>query len=67
MASMGTVVGEKITSSFELAMEERLQLYFFTASGGARMQEHYESDTNAKISAVVKRHSNVGLFTDGLD
>ncbi len=39
MASMGTVVGEKITRLFELAIEERLPVVLFTASGGARMQE----------------------------
>ena len=63
MASMGTVVGEKITRLFELAMEERLPVVLFTASGGARMQEGIMSLMQmAKISAVVKRHSNVGLF-----
>ena len=60
---MGTVVGEKITRLFELAMEERLPVVLFTASGGARMQEGIMSLMQmAKISAVVKRHSNVGLF-----
>ncbi len=63
MASMGTVVGEKITRLFELAMEERLPVVLFTASGGARMQEGIMSLMQmAKISAVVKRHSNAGLF-----
>ncbi|HFU4464131.1 TPA: acetyl-CoA carboxylase, carboxyltransferase subunit beta [Streptococcus suis] len=63
MASMGTVVGEKITRLFELAMEERLPVVLFTASGGARMQEGIMSLMQmAKISAAVKRHSNAGLF-----
>ncbi|CYU87151.1 acetyl-CoA carboxylase, carboxyltransferase subunit beta [Streptococcus suis] len=63
MASMGTVVGEKITRLFELAIEERLPVVLFTASGGARMQEGIMSLMQmAKISAVVKRHSNAGLF-----
>ena len=35
MASMGTVVGEKITRLFEYAREERLPVVIFTASGGA--------------------------------
>lgn len=39
MASMGSVVGEKITRLFELATEEKLPVVLFTASGGARMQE----------------------------
>jgi acetyl-CoA carboxylase carboxyl transferase subunit beta len=63
MASMGTVVGEKITRLFEYAREERLPVVIFTASGGARMQEGIMSLMQmAKISAAVKRHSNAGLF-----
>ncbi|WP_155964276.1 acetyl-CoA carboxylase, carboxyltransferase subunit beta [Streptococcus ruminantium] len=63
MASMGTVVGEKITRLFELAIAEQLPVVLFTASGGARMQEGIMSLMQmAKISAVVKRHSNAGLF-----
>lgn len=63
MASMGTVVGEKITCLFEFATEENLPVVLFTASGGARMQEGIMSLMQmAKISAAVKRHSNAGLF-----
>ena len=63
MASMGTVVGEKITRLFEYATAERLPVVLFTASGGARMQEGIMSLMQmAKISAAVKRHSNAGLF-----
>ncbi|BDD39349.1 acetyl-CoA carboxylase, carboxyltransferase subunit beta [Streptococcus ruminantium] len=63
MASMGTVVGEKITRLFELAIAEQLPVVLFTASGGARMQEGIMSLMQmAKISAAVKRHSNAGLF-----
>ena len=63
MASMGTVVGEKITRLFELAIEEKLPVVIFTASGGARMQEGIMSLMQmAKISAIVKRHSEAGLF-----
>ena len=63
MASMGTVVGEKITRLFEKATEEALPLVLFTASGGARMQEGIMSLMQmAKVSASVKRHSNAGLF-----
>ena len=39
MASMGSVVGEKIARAFEHAAESRLPLIIFCASGGARMQE----------------------------
>lgn len=63
MASMGTVVGEKITRLFELALAERLPMVIFTASGGARMQEGIMSLMQmAKISAAVKRHSEAGLL-----
>ena len=63
MASMGTVVGEKITRLFEYATVEQLPVILFTASGGARMQEGIMSLMQmAKISAAVKRHSNAGLF-----
>ncbi len=63
MASMGTVVGEKITRLFELATQEKLPVVIFTASGGARMQEGIMSLMQmAKVSAAVKQHSNQGLF-----
>lgn len=63
MASMGTVVGEKITRLFELATIERLPVIIFTASGGARMQEGIMSLMQmAKTAAAVKRHSNAGLL-----
>ena len=63
MASMGTVVGEKITRLFEYATIENLPVVLFTASGGARMQEGIMSLMQmAKISAAVQRHSKAGLF-----
>ena len=63
MASMGTVVGEKITRLFEFATLEGLPVVLFTASGGARMQEGIMSLMQmAKVSAAVKRHSMAGLF-----
>ena len=63
MASMGTVVGEKITRLFEFATLEGLPVVLFTASGGARMQEGIMSLMQmAKVSAAVKRHSKAGLF-----
>jgi len=39
MASMGAVVGEKVTRAIERAIEDNLPLVMVTASGGARMQE----------------------------
>ncbi len=63
MASMGTVVGDKIVRLFEYATQERLPVVGFTASGGARMQEGLLSLMQmAKTSGAVKRHSDVGLF-----
>ncbi|MEX2805319.1 acetyl-CoA carboxylase, carboxyltransferase subunit beta [Streptococcus sp. H31] len=63
MASMGTVVGEKITRLFEWALDEKLPVVIFTASGGARMQEGIMSLMQmAKVSAAVQRHANAGLF-----
>lgn len=63
MASMGTVVGEKITRLFEKATEQALPVVVFTASGGARMQEGIFSLMQmAKVSAAVKNHSNAGLL-----
>ncbi len=61
MASMGSVVGEKITRLFEYATEYKLPVIGFTASGGARMQEGVISLMQmAKVSAAVKAHSNAG-------
>lgn len=63
MGSMGSVVGEKITSLFEYAAEHRLPVIGFTVSGGARMQEGILSLMQmAKTSAAVKRHSDAGLL-----
>lgn len=63
MASMGTVVGEKLTRLFEYATAQKLPVIVFTASGGARMQEGIMSLMQmAKTSAAVKRHSNAGLL-----
>lgn len=63
MATMGTVVGEKITRLFERAAAEKLPVVLFCASGGARMQEGIFSLMQmAKISGAVKRHSEAGLL-----
>jgi acetyl-CoA carboxylase carboxyl transferase subunit beta len=63
MASMGSVVGEKITRAFEYATENRLPVIAFTASGGARMQEGIVSLMQmAKTSGAVGRHSEAGLL-----
>lgn len=63
MGSMGSVVGEKITSLFEYATEHRMPVIGFTVSGGARMQEGLISLMQmAKTSAAVKAHSDAGLL-----
>ena len=63
MASMGSVVGEKIARLFERAQELRLPVVLFTASGGARMQEGIISLMQmAKTSGAVARHSDAGLL-----
>ena len=61
MASMGHIVGEKITRAVERATEEKLPVIIFTCSGGARMQEGIVSLMQmAKTSAALKRHSDAG-------
>lgn len=63
MASMGSVVGEKITRTFEYACEERLPVILFTASGGARMQEGIIALMQmAKTSGAIARHSDKNLL-----
>ena len=63
MASMGSVVGEKITRAFETATEKGLPVVAFTASGGARMQEGIISLMQmAKTSAAVAKHNDAGLL-----
>jgi len=54
--SMGYAVGEKFTRAAQLALEERIPLVCFSASGGARMQEALISLMQmAKTSAVIER------------
>lgn len=63
MGSMGSIVGEKLTSLFEYATAHRLPVIGVTVSGGARMQEGLLSLMQmAKTSAAVKRHSDAGLL-----
>ncbi|MFA9380539.1 MAG: acetyl-CoA carboxylase, carboxyltransferase subunit beta [Acetanaerobacterium sp.] len=61
MASMGSVVGEKIARLFERATDEHLPVVLFAASGGARMQEGIVSLMQmAKTAAAAARHSSAG-------
>ena len=61
MASMGSVVGEKITRLFEYAAENQLPLILFACSGGARMQEGMFSLMQmAKTSGAAAKLSEAG-------
>lgn len=61
MASMGAVVGEKITRAIEQAREENLPVVIVTASGGARMQEGMVSLVQmAKTSSALAQLDDAG-------
>lgn len=63
MASMGSVVGEKICRAAEKAMEAKCPLLIFCTSGGARMQEGMFSLMQmAKTSAVLAKFHQSGLL-----
>jgi acetyl-CoA carboxylase carboxyl transferase subunit beta len=70
MASMGAVVGEKVTAAVERATDENIPFVIVTASGGARMQEGMVSLAQmAKTSAAIARLDDAGglyivLMTD---
>lgn len=54
--SMGSVVGERFVRSVHLAIEQKIPLVCFAASGGARMQEALFSLMQmAKTSAAIQR------------
>ena len=60
--SMGAVVGEKFVQSANIAMERRIPLVCFSASGGARMQEALASLMQmAKTAAVLERMKSKGI------
>lgn len=60
--SMGSVVGEKLTRIVEHALSERLPVIFFSASGGARMQEGVLSLMQmAKVNMALGRLRAAGL------
>jgi acetyl-CoA carboxylase carboxyl transferase subunit beta len=61
-ASMGSVVGEKITRAIEMATKEKCAVIVFSASGGARMHEGILSLMQmAKTSGALARHSEAKL------
>ncbi|MCL4546426.1 MAG: acetyl-CoA carboxylase, carboxyltransferase subunit beta [Deltaproteobacteria bacterium] len=60
--SMGRVVGEKITKTFEYAIEKKLPVIIFTSSGGARMQEGIFSLMQmARTIAVISEYEKTRL------
>lgn len=61
-ATMGSVVGEKITRIIELSTREGLPVIIISASGGARMYEGMLSLMQmAKTSAALARHAAARL------
>ena len=61
-ASMGSVVGERITCLIERCTEEKRPVLLSCASGGARMYEGMLSLMQmAKTSAALARHAEAGL------
>ena len=68
--SMGSVVGERISRSIDMARRERCPLIIITSSGGARMQEGAISlmqmaKTSAKLSQFSKEGGlYISILTD---
>ena len=61
-ASMGSVVGEKITRVIEYGTEHRLPVIIFTAAGGARVHEGlFGLMQMAKTSGALARHARACL------
>lgn len=61
-ASMGSVVGEKISRLIERSTERKIPAVIVCASGGARMYEGMFSLMQmAKTSGAVSRHQSAGL------
>lgn len=61
-ASMGSVVGEKITRAIETATREKCTVIIFSASGGARMHEGILSLMQmAKTCGALARHGEAKL------
>ena len=61
-ATMGSVVGERITRAIEYATAERIPIVIISASGGARMYEGMLSLMQmAKTSGALARHAEARL------
>jgi acetyl-CoA carboxylase carboxyl transferase subunit beta len=60
--SMGSVVGERFVRAADAALQERIPLICFSASGGARMQEALVSLMQmGKTSAALRRLGDQGV------
>ena len=60
--SMGSVVGEKFVRAAQVALNKKIPLVCFSASGGARMQEGLFSLMQmAKTSAILSQLANAGI------
>ncbi|MEJ2529993.1 MAG: acetyl-CoA carboxylase, carboxyltransferase subunit beta [Gammaproteobacteria bacterium] len=60
--SMGSVVGERFVRGVDVAIENKIPMICFSASGGARMQESLFSLLQmAKTSAALNRMSKRGI------
>src|SRR5213075_2540624 len=61
-ATMGSVVGERVTRMIEFATAERIAIIIISASGGARMYEGMLSLMQmAKTSGALARHADARL------
>ena len=62
--SMGSVVGEKVTRTIELATEERIPAVVVSCSGGARMHEGAISlmQMGKTSGALARHHERGGLY-----
>ncbi len=62
--SMGTVVGEKVTRTIELATDERIPAIVISCSGGARMHEGALSlmQMGKTSGAIARLHDSGGLY-----
>jgi acetyl-CoA carboxylase carboxyl transferase subunit beta len=59
MGSMGSVVGEKVTRTIDLAREQGLPLVVVSCSGGARMQE-----STLSLMQMAKTSAALGAFDE---
>jgi acetyl-CoA carboxylase carboxyl transferase subunit beta len=62
--SMGAAHGERVVRAYRRAIDERLPMVAFTASGGARMQEGMVSLIQmARTASAARAHAGAGLLS----